>query len=168
MIAAVGLHDLAHIEAGRWYDVFWLCNVAAALTGPAVIARSRVLSAVALTWLVPGTLVWLADAAVAGSHILPTSWAVHLGGSLAALYGVRRSGYAPRGWLAALGVLGLVVIASRALLPAGPNVNAAFRVPTGWSFLGGSYAMFAAVALSIVVTLCALGQLACRTVAKPG
>ncbi len=167
-IAAIALHDLAHVEAGHWYDAFWLCNVAALLVGPAVLTRSRVLSAVALTWLVPGTAVWLADAALAGSHILPTSWAVHVGGSLAALYAVRRSGYAPRGWLAALGVLAAAVLASRVFLPAAPNVNAAFRVPVGWSFLGGSYAGFAIAALGIVASVCALGQGLCRFVARPG
>lgn len=166
-IAAITLHDATHVEAGHWYDAFWLCNIAALLVGPAVLLRSRVLAAVALTWLVPGTVVWLSDAALAGSHILPTSWAVHVGGSLAALYGVRRAGYAPRGWLAALGLLAAAVLASRALLPAAPNVNAAFRVPAGWSFLGGSYAGFAVAALAIVATVCALGQLLCRAVTRP-
>jgi hypothetical protein len=82
---AILLHDAAHLSAGRWYDIFWVCNVSAVLVAPGVILRSPTLCAVAFTWLMPGTVVWLLDSLVAGANILPTSWGVHVGGMLAAL-----------------------------------------------------------------------------------
>lgn len=156
---AILLHDVAHISAGRWYDVFWVCNVSALLVAPAVIARSPLLSTLAFTWLMPGTAVWLLDSFVAGANILPTSWGVHVGGTLCALYGVWRSGYARRGWLAALGMLAVTLVVSRLLLPPGRNVNVVHAVPPGWHFLGGTYAGFVVSALALVALVCALGQL---------
>lgn len=156
---AILLHDAAHVAAGRWYDVFWVCNVSALLVAPAVIARSPTLCAIAFTWLLPGTAVWLLDSFVAGANILPTSWGVHLGGTLAALYGVWRSGFARRGWLAALGMLAATLLVSRWFLPPRFNVNVVHAVPQGWSFLGGTYAGFVATALVLVAVVCGLGQL---------
>src|SRR5262249_3122020 len=71
-LAAIVLHDAAHVAAGRWYDVFWVCNLAALLVGPGVLLRSALLSSVALTWIVPGSIVWLLDSVLAQSQILPT------------------------------------------------------------------------------------------------
>lgn len=160
-LCAIVLHDTAHVEAGRWYDVFWVCNVSALLVAPGVIARSPTLCAVAFTWLMPGTAVWLIDSFVAGANILPTSWGVHVGGALAALYGVWRSGFAPRGWLAALGMLAATLVASRLFLPPRFNVNVVHSVPVGWHFMGGTYPGFVVAALALVTLVCALGQLVC-------
>jgi hypothetical protein len=155
---AILAHDAAHVVAGRYWDVFWICNVAAALVGPAILLRSPLLSAVAVTWLVPGTIVWLADAVVAGSNILPTSYAVHLGGTAAAVYATRRAGFAPRGWMAAVAVLAASVVVSRLSLPAVANVNAAHAIPRGWGFLGRSRATFAFTAVSIAAAACLIGR----------
>ncbi len=158
---AILLHDAAHISAGRWYDAFWVCNVSALLIAPGIIARSPALCAVAFTWLLPGTAVWLVDSFVAGATILPTSWGVHVGGMLAALYGVWRSGFARRGWLAALGMLAVTLLVSRLFLPPRFNVNVVHAIPRGWHFLGGTYAGFTLAALGLVAVVCALGQLVC-------
>jgi hypothetical protein len=165
-LGGIVLHDAAHFAAGRWYDAFWVCNVAALLVAPAVLSRSPMLATVALTWLLPGTLVWLTDVFVAGSTILPTSYNVHLGGALAAVYGVWRSGHAKKSWLLALAFLALTVIVSRLLLPAEHNVNAVHRVPPGWSFLGENRGRFVLVAIALSVALCAFGQGLARLLAR--
>jgi hypothetical protein len=164
-LAAIALHDAVHVTEGRYWDVFWVCNVAALLVGPAVLLRSPLLAAASLTWLVPGTAVWLLDAFVAGSHILPTSYAVHLGGTAAALYATRSSGFSERGWMAALGVLVLSVLASRLFLPSAANVNAAHSIPRGWGFLGATRATFAASAIALVALACWMGRWLGRRVA---
>lgn len=156
-IVAIIAHDLAHITSGRWYDAFWVCNVAALCVGPAIALRSATLSAMAMTWLLPGTIVWLLDVFVAGSHILPTSYAIHLGGTLASFYAVRRNGYPPRGWISALALPAACFLFSRLALPASANVNAAHAVPTGWHFLGQSRLSFVASATAIVLGVCAIG-----------
>jgi hypothetical protein len=161
-MAAIVLHDTAHLHAGRWYDVFWVCNLAALLVGPGVLLRSPALCQIALTWLAPGTLVWLLDVAVAGSNVLPTSWGVHLGGTACAAYGVRRSGVLRLGWLWALAFFGAAVALAWLFVPSAHNVNAAHGVPVGWSFLGGSRVVFSLSAGLIAVTFCALGQLFAR------
>lgn len=164
-ILAIGAHDAAHIAAGRYWDVFWICNVAALFVGPAILLRSPELAAIALTWLFPGTVVWLVDALVAGSNILPTSYAVHLGGTAAAFYATRRAGFSERGWVAALGVLALAVLVARVFLPVGANVNAAYSVPRGWGFLGGGRSGFAVVASTIVFATCLIGRMLGRAIA---
>jgi hypothetical protein len=120
---------------------------------------------VSLTWLFPGTVVWLLDAFVAGSNILPTSYAVHLGGTAAAFYATRVSGFSQRGWIASLSTLGGAVLFSRLFLPAGANVNAAHSVPHGWGFLGGSRAAFVVVATVIAIVTCIAGRFTGRMVA---
>jgi hypothetical protein len=157
-LVAIALHDAMHVSEGRYWDVFWICNVAAAVVGPGILLRSPALAAAALTWLVPGTAVWLLDTVLSGAGILPTSYAVHLGGTAAAVYATRRNGVAPRGWLAALALLGACVLVSRVALPASANVNAAHVVPRGWGFLGGSRITFGASALALALGACWLGR----------
>jgi hypothetical protein len=164
-ILAIAIHDAAHVHAGRYWDVFWICNVAALFVGPAILLRSPAMAAVALTWLVPGTIVWLLDVFVAGSNILPTSYAVHLGGTLAAFYATRVAGFSERGWIAALSVLVLATLASRLFLPVAANVNAARAVPRGWDFLGGSRAVFVAIASAIALATSFVGRILGRKVA---
>jgi hypothetical protein len=165
-IVAIALHDAVHVTQGRYWDVLWICNVAALLVGPAILLRSPLLAAAALTWLFPGTVVWLADAVITRSNILPTSYAVHLGGTAAAVYATRVSGFARRGWLAALGLLIGCVAASNLLLPSTTNVNAAHAIPKGWSFLGGGRATFAMTATGLSLAACALGRAIGKRVAK--
>jgi hypothetical protein len=167
-LAAIALHDYAHISAGRWYDAFWVCNLAALLVGPGVLLRSATLSIAALTWIVPGTIVWLLDVVLAGSNLLPTSYGVHLGGSVAAAYGVFRAGYARKSfWLTASLPMGAMAI-SRLFLPPDQNVNGAHAVPKGWGFLGESWASFFVVSTLISLAMVGLGLLAARGIAALG
>lgn len=159
MTLAALAHAGAHVAAGRWYDVFWICNLTALLIGPAVLLRSATLAAVGLTWMLPGTAAWLVDAFVSsGSHILPTSYGVHLGGSLVAVYAVQRNGYAPQGWLAALALLVVAFLVSRLLLPAHANVNVSHAIRDGWTFFHGSYPAFLAMAALLALALSAAGD----------
>jgi hypothetical protein len=161
-LGAIALHDHAHISEGRWYDVFWVCNLAALLVGPGVLLRSPSLSIAGLTWIVPGSVVWLLDAVLAGSNLLPTSYGVHLGGSLAAVYGVWRAGYVTRSiWLTASLPIAAMLI-SRLVLPPEHNVNSAHAVPKGWRFLGESWWSFFAVSTLISLAMVALGLIAAR------
>jgi hypothetical protein len=167
-LGAIALHDHAHISEGRWYDVFWVCNVAALLVGPGVLLRSAELSIAAITWIVPGTIIWLLDAVLAGSNLLPTSYGVHIGGSVAAAYGVWRAGYSRRSfWLTAS--LPMVAMAiSRLFLPPEQNVNGAHAVPRGWSFLGESWASFFVVSTLVSLAMVGLGLLAARGITRLG
>ncbi len=165
-LIAIVLHDGVHVLEGRYWDTLWVCNVSAALVAPAVLLRSGLLATAALTWLVPGTIVWLVDAVVSGANLMPTSFPVHIGGTLASAYAVRRSGYAPRGWMAALATLVASVVASRLLLPEHANVNAAHAIPKGWGFLGSTRGAFAVTGSGIVAVTCALGRALSRWIAQ--
>jgi hypothetical protein len=161
-ITAIALHDAAHVEADNWFHGFWVCNAAALVVGPALFARSGLWAQVALTWLLPGTAVWLVDALLTGQSIMPTSYNVHIGGLLSAAWGVARFGPARRGWLAALALLAFVLALSRIALPAAPNVNAVHAVPLGWSFLGSTQSAFLTSAALIIVLVCGLGEVISR------
>jgi hypothetical protein len=61
-----------------------------------------------------------------------SSFGSHLGVLAIGFVAVRRLGWPRRSWLAAIaGATGLVAL-TRLIAPAGPNVNLAFRVWTGW------------------------------------
>ncbi len=168
MLVAVVVHEGGHVARGAWWDVFWICNASAALLPLALALRQPIAAQAALTWLLPGTLVWLIDVAVSDATIIATSYGVHVGGVLVAVFAVRRLGYARRGYLGALGLLCAVLLVSRVLLPAAANVNAAHRVPDGWSFLGSSRGAFVATSVALVALLTAAGQLLGRTIALWG
>ncbi|MBM4361307.1 MAG: hypothetical protein FJ104_01410 [Deltaproteobacteria bacterium] len=164
-LAAIAAHDGVHVSEGRWWDTFWVCNLAALLVGPSILLRSPLLAAACLTWLVPGTVVWLVDGLCSGQNILPTSYLIHFGGTAAAIYSTRVNGWSPRGWLAALGLFAFAVLVARYALPPGTNVNAARDVPRGWSTPAGGYAVFVAIELGIALAACGLGSLLGRLIA---
>ncbi|MBX3185023.1 MAG: hypothetical protein KF915_20540 [Polyangiaceae bacterium] len=141
-LAAVALHDWRAIQEDRFADCFWLCNVSAVgLALGWLLASPRLVSAAGI-WMLPGCLVWLADVWLASSSIIPTSYAVHLGGAALALAGARRFGVPRCAWLGALALLAAVVLFSRGCLPEAANVNAAHAVPSGWGVLGATRGRF--------------------------
>lgn len=165
-LAAIVLHDAAHVADGRWYDAFWVCNLAALLIGPAAIGRSALLATVSLTWILPGTVVWLLTAVLADANLLPTSFGVHIGGCLVAGWAVWRSGCARSSLALTLALPLFAVLCSRWFLPAERNVNAAHAVPRGFTALGSDFPVFIASSIAITLALCALGQLLCSRLAR--
>lgn len=165
-LAAIALHDAAHVADGRWYDAFWVCNLAALLIGPAAIARSALLATVSLTWILPGTVLWLLTAVVADANLLPTSFGVHIGGCFVAAWAVWRSGCARRSVGLTLALPAFAVLCSRLFLPPERNVNAAHAVPRGFTALGSDFPVFIASSIALTLALCALGQLLCSGLAR--
>ncbi len=165
-LAAIVLHDAAHIADGRWYDAFWVCNLAALLIGPAALLRSPLLATVSLTWILPGTVVWLLTAVLANANLLPTSFGVHIGGCVVASWAVWRSGCARRSVPLTLALPAFAVLCSRAFLPAERNVNAAHAVPRGFTALGSDFPVFVVSSIALTLLLCALGQLLCMGLAR--
>ena len=163
---AIVVHDAAHISAGRWWDVFWVCNVAALLPAVAILRRSALLATVALTGLVPGTAVWLADVGLSGATILSTSYGVHLGGTFAAAWAVARYGRSTpaAAWAFALfaGCFGFSML----VLPEAANVNAAHSIPPGWSFLGEGRTAFVLSLVLLTLAAIGIGQLAAAGLAR--
>jgi hypothetical protein len=165
-LAAIVLHDAAHVSDGRWYDAFWVCNLAALLIGPAAITRSTLLATVSLTWILPGTVLWLSTAVLADANLLPTSFGVHIGGCVVAAWAVWRSGCARTSVALTLALPVFAVLCSRLFLPPERNVNAAHAVPRGFTALGSDFPVFIASATAITLLLCALGQLLCSALAR--
>jgi hypothetical protein len=165
-LGAIALHDLAHIEAGRWYDAFWVCNLAALLIGPAAILRSALLATISLTWILPGTVLWLLTAVLADANLLPTSFGIHIGGTVVSGWAAWRSGWAPKSFWASLALPVIAVCISRAWLPPDRNVNAAHAVPRGFDALGADFGVFALSATLMVLVVCGVGQVICRAVGK--
>jgi len=152
MLLAISGHNARAVADGRFADCFWICNVSAATLGIGWLLRSPNCCAAGGIWLLPGTLVWLADVGLAGSSIIATSYPVHLGGSVLALAAARWLGSPPGGWRWALALLAATLLVSRFALPAAANINAAHHVPPGWQALGSSRLVFVinAVLLSLI------------------
>ncbi|MEZ4232521.1 MAG: hypothetical protein R3B89_25300 [Polyangiaceae bacterium] len=173
LLLAIGAHDWVALKDGRAADCCWICNVSALVLGLGWLLRRPELCAAGGIWLLPGTAVWLGDVWLANSNIIPTSYAVHLGGSLLALAAPRRFGAVPRGWLWALGLLVLCVGFSRLFLPATANVNAAYQIPRGWEVLGHTRTTFVLVSSALALAAAwsmgaALGRLAARPSSTTG
>lgn len=152
MLLAAGAHNARAIAEGRFADCFWICNVSAVVLGVGWLLRSPRCCAAGGIWLLPGSVVWLADVWLAGSNIIPTSYAVHLGGSALALAAARWLGSPAGAWRWAMAVLALTLLVSRFALPEAANINAAHHVPPGWQVLGSSRLWFvvSATALSLI------------------
>lgn len=167
-LGAIVIHDAAHLRAGRFYDVFWICNVAGWFPAIALLTRSKLFATIGLTWLVPGTAIWVLDVAFAGAEILPTSYGVHIGGALVAGWSVARLGRSPPALWAAFALVAICFVGSLLFLPAAANVNAAHSVPRGWTFLGESrFAFVLALALfSLLVVI--VGQITSAAIARAG
>jgi hypothetical protein len=154
------LNVVWHVQHGRWFESFWLCNLSLALVGAGLLARSSLGVSVGFAWLIPGTLAWSIEASLLGGTFAPTSYAVHLGGSALATFGVARLGVHRRTELAALTFLAAALLLARGL-PASANVNCAFGARAGWRVLPSSGALFfalgtlGAVAASLLSTLLA-------------
>lgn len=152
LFAAILAHDGVALREGRAADCCWICNVSAFVLAVGWLLGRPQLCAAGGIWLLPGTVVWLSDVWLAHSNIIPTSYAVHLGGSALALAAPRRIGAVRSGWLWALGLLGVCVVFSRLFLPVAANVNAAHSIPKGWEVLGSSRAVFNLVAGGLAVS----------------
>lgn len=151
---ALSLHNIKAYQDGRWYDWFWLCNISVAVLACGFWLRSKWLTSASGIWIIPGSIVWLLDSVLSGAHILPTSYAVHLGGSALACVSALRFGSPKRSWLAALALLGITICISRFALPEAANVNAAHAIPKGWGLLGKTRLEFSLWA-SVLAGLCA-------------
>ncbi len=151
LLVAIAAHDAVALRDGRAADCCWVCNVSAVVLALGWISRRPELCAAGGIWLLPGTVVWLSDVWLANSHIIPTSYGVHLGGSALALAAPRRIGSAAKGWLWALALLAVCLVFSRYFLSAAANVNAAHQIPTGWEVLGDSRGVFVLVAGALAV-----------------
>lgn len=133
-------HAVEVVWRGSPVELLWMCNVAGLLLtiGCALWRSSWV--AVALSFLVLGTPLWLGDL-LAGGELYPTSIGSHLGGIAIGVVASRRMGWDRHAWWRAeLSLLGLV-LTTRWLFPAAEdgNVNLAFRVWPGWEAMFTSY-----------------------------
>ncbi|MGE0327951.1 MAG: hypothetical protein AB7K71_04260 [Polyangiaceae bacterium] len=156
LLVGILAHDAVALRDGRAADCCWICNVSALVLAVGWLLRNPKLCAAGGIWLLPGTAVWMSDVWLAHSNIIPTSYAVHLGGSLLALLAPRRIGPAPRGWLWALLLLGFCVAFSRFFLASEANVNAAHQIPQGWEILGATRWRFVVSASALALTCAVL------------
>lgn len=155
--ATILWHDRALVRDGSTLEIFWLCNVSAVLMVPALLFRSALLVQVTFTWLFVGTVVWLIFLFALKGTTPDSSPYPHIAGCIGGLYGGRRWGAGRFGAAAAVGYLGVIVLASRLLLPAQTNINAAHGAPPGFRLIDvpplGFYgtALLIAVCMSVLV-----------------
>jgi hypothetical protein len=166
-LSTVALNVVWHVQHGRWFESFWLCNLSLGLVGLGLLSRSRLPVNVGFVWLLPGTLAWASEAAFLGGSFAPTSYLVHLAGTALAAFGVARLGVHRRTELAALAFLCTVLLLARCL-PASANVNCAFGARSGWSLLPEDAALFFGCgALLALVTSILSTWLARRLIRRP-
>ena len=162
-------HNVRLWQAGHWYNVFWSCDLAALLVGPALWLRWRRIACVCLIWLARGVVVWTVKTFLVADYALSiaffSSLLLHYGCGGAALLAVRRLGYDPRCYPTAMAMELALLVFSRAALPVAANVNAAWSVPSEWVW-GGTYQRFLAFYALLSLTLSGLAALLAARVGR--
>lgn len=135
------LHDANHVLRGTSHDVMWACNVATPLIAIGCIVGRPVLSAIGLSWLTFGTPIWLLDLG-RGAGMIATSPLVHVIAPLVSILAHRHMGWPRNSWMYASLASVVLLVISRLVGDARPNVNLAFRVHDGWEATFPSHLVF--------------------------
>ena len=167
-LITIFVHDVSHIQAGKWPNIFYLCDIAAFLVGPALFFQNATLTTICFIWLMFGSSVWLLDSTINAIPTQFTSWLIHIGSFSIAAYGVRRFGVGQKSLHGAILLLLFSVAFSRLFLPPEANINVAHFVPNGWGFLGTNQWVFLVNCLLLATVVALIGhRLACFIARTP-
>ena len=96
-LAFYGAHAGYHGLFGHPANALWVCHVATAVVGVALLCRSPTWVTVGVLWLVGGLPLWIYDL-IRGGEFIPTSPLTHVGGLVTGLIGLRCLGAAKHAW----------------------------------------------------------------------
>jgi hypothetical protein len=128
-----GINELGHM--------LWMCNIGNLVLAIGLFINNALLIRVAVIWMFPGLLVWVAYVALAWGMFLSSTLA-HVGGLIVGIFALKRVGMDRAGWRYALGWYLLVQLLSRVLTPANLNVNVAHDIDPGWQGTFNAYWKF--------------------------
>jgi hypothetical protein len=127
-LAACGFfaaHALVQWHAGRPENLLWACHVAALCVGLGLLLQFAPLTAAGVLMLCVGIPLWMINLYFGGAFY-PTSILTHIGGFAVGVIGLRTIGWRRHDWLWAVGIVGALLVASRACTAPALNVNLAF------------------------------------------
>ena len=148
---AQGLHYFQINELGH---VLWMCNIGNLMLAIGMFTMNRILTRVAVMWMVPGLIVWLIYVVPTWGMLLRgeadsiqlfavfSSSLAHLGGLSVGLIILRRVGMDRWAWVYAFAWYLIMQVVSRLFTPANMNVNLAHRIQDGFEGAFSSYLKF--------------------------
>lgn len=127
-------HAFSQGVAGKATNLFWACHAGAALVAIGLLLKNPTANAIGTLILFVGLPLWAINLLFGGAFY-PTSVLTHVGGLSYGILGMRQLGLPRLSWLAALGgVMGLLV-ASYLWTPPADNVNLVFKAWGPWARL---------------------------------
>jgi hypothetical protein len=125
------IHAGRQLLAGTPGNLVWACHVADLCVGLGLLVRKPTLCAAGVLVLIVGVPLWLINLAYGGAFYA-TSVLTHVGGLTVGLLGLRKTGMPREAWLAAVGIIGVLILAARIFTHPAANINLAFE-PWQWS-----------------------------------
>ena len=129
------VHFTNHWRSGLSDNLFWLCDLSAALACFACLSRKPRLLSLSYLWLLPGSLFWLLDSLMANQPFSVLSALMHLGGLLIASLYLRNWGWRTIPLLVRLIWPMISFVLARIFTSAEHNVNLAFAFPKEWRII---------------------------------
>lgn len=134
--------------------MLWMCNIGNLLLALGLFLEQAILVRVAVMWMVPGLLVWVAYVVPTWGMLLTgrfsytellgvvSSTLAHVGGFTFGMLALRKIKMDSRSWVYAFLWYFIVQLASRLITPAAMNVNLSHNIQTGWEQTFSSYLKF--------------------------
>ena len=121
--------------------MLWMCNIGNLLLAIGLFLNQRLLTRVAVIWLIPGLVVWFFYVALSWGLVLSSTLA-HVGGIVVGMMVLKKVRMDRVAWLYALGWYLLIQLISRLITPAAMNVNVSHTIDPGWQETFGAYWQF--------------------------
>jgi len=134
--------------------MLWMCNIGNLLLALGLFLEQPLLVRVAVMWMVPGLLVWLAYVVPTWGMLLTgrfsytellgvvSSTLAHVGGFTVGMVALRKIKMDSRAWVYAFLWYFIVQLASRLITPAAMNVNLSHNIQAGWEQTFSTYWKF--------------------------
>ena len=130
--------------------MLWMCNIGNLVLAFGIFLKRPLLIRVAVSWMVPGLLVWFFYVLLPWGVFLSSTLA-HVGGFIVGLIALRRVRMDRTAWKYALVWYFIVQVLSRLFTSAALNVNLAHAVDPGWQQAFNSYWKFWLALLTMAI-----------------
>ncbi len=146
---------LAHLfhswNQGTLGNMLWICYIGNLLLALGMFLKLSVCIRVAVSWLIPGLVLWVWFVVLKGEWIF-TAFLTHIGGLIIGLIAFSKVRADNKTWIYSIAFFLFIQLISRIITPATLDVNIAHNIYKGWDIIFSKYWQFwLAMTFSVVV-----------------